>query len=158
MSWRRTWSSNTNKLQIQYHPTRSTYHKAALVEKKINSIAGMAVLGASRSLSEQVHRKTGSCTKHAWDFQVPTFFSRVDPGAGRWPKQHHNENFHLSIRPRPPRWHRGAGRRTTAITLSSSETLSPASIPHAVFEFVCLSRCAMMSRPIYSRLCSNPTM
>lgn len=44
MSWRRTWSSNTNKLQIQYHPTRSTYHKAALVEKKINSIAGMAVL------------------------------------------------------------------------------------------------------------------
>lgn len=35
---------NTNKLQIQYHPTRSTHHKVALVEKKINAAAGMAVL------------------------------------------------------------------------------------------------------------------
>lgn len=44
MSWRKGWTSNTNKLQIQYHLTRSTHHKVALDEKKIDAVAGMAVL------------------------------------------------------------------------------------------------------------------
>lgn len=105
MSWRKTCTSNPNKLHIQYHPTRSTCHKAALTGKKTNTVSRH---GRFQHL-EAFQNKFPARPDHAENTRgISDLLSRVDPGDVRWPKRHH-ENFHLPVP--SPRWRRGGGQR-----------------------------------------------
>lgn len=147
MSWRKTCTSNPNKLHIQYHPTRSTCHKAALTGKKINTVPRH---GRFQHL-EAFQNKFPARPDHAENTRgISDLLSRVDPGDVRWPKRHH-ENFHLPA-PSPP-WRRGADNGDHLVVLG----IILASVPYwslHVCQCVIVSRLYLESVP--SR--SNPTM